>query len=66
MCVRSGPGQNRVTWKTPSRVAFVPLQEAVAVLASDVPYANAVMKQYKCGRTQPLFRVGHDRVINKR
>ncbi len=32
--VRRGPGQNRVTWKTPSRRAFVPLQEPVAVLAS--------------------------------
>jgi hypothetical protein len=24
------------------------------------------MKQYECGRTQPLFRVGHHRGINKR
>jgi hypothetical protein len=36
--VRRGPRQNRVTWKTPSRVAFVPLQEPVAVLASYVPH----------------------------
>jgi hypothetical protein len=31
--VRLEPGQNRVTWKTPNRAAFVPLQEPVAVLA---------------------------------
>jgi hypothetical protein len=30
------------------------------------PHANAGMKQYECGRTQPLFRAGHDRGINKR
>ncbi len=29
------------------------------------PHANAGMKQYECGRTQPLFRAGHDRGINK-
>jgi hypothetical protein len=29
------------------------------------PHANASMKQYECGRTQPLFRAGHDRGINK-
>ncbi len=34
------PGQNRVTWKTPSSRAFVPLQEPVAVLASYVPHAQ--------------------------
>jgi hypothetical protein len=54
-------GQNRVTWKTPSRAAFVPLQEPVAVLALlRSPHANAGMKQYECVRTQPLFRAGHD------
>jgi hypothetical protein len=30
------------------------------------PHANAGMKQYECGRTQPLFRVGHNRGIHKR
>jgi hypothetical protein len=32
--VRRRPGQNRVTWKTPSSRAFVPLQEPVVVLAT--------------------------------
>jgi hypothetical protein len=36
--VRRGPGQNRVTWKTPSRAAFIPLQEPVAILASYIPH----------------------------
>jgi hypothetical protein len=62
--VRRGPGQNRVTWKTPSRAAFVILQEPVDVLAIlRSPHANAGMKQYECGRTQPLFRAGHNRGI---
>ncbi len=30
--IRNTAGQNRFTWKTPSRVAFVPLQEPLAVL----------------------------------
>ncbi len=51
-------GQNRVTWKIPSRAAIVPLQEPVAVLTSYVPHTNAGMKQYECGHTQPLFRAG--------
>jgi hypothetical protein len=34
------PGQNRVTWKTSSSRAFVPLQEPVAVLASYVPHTQ--------------------------
>ncbi len=38
--VRRRPGQNRVTWKTPSSRAFVPLQEPVGVLASYVPHAQ--------------------------
>ncbi len=57
--VQRGPGRNSFTWKTPSRAAFVPLQEPVAI------HANAGMKQYECGHTQPLFRVGHDSGINK-
>jgi hypothetical protein len=58
--VRGGPGHNRVIWKNPSRAAFVPLQEPVAVLAILCsPHTNAGMKQYECGRTQPLFRAGH-------
>ncbi len=64
--VRRRPGLNRITWKTPSSRAFISLQEPVAVLASYVPQANAGMKQYECGRTQPLFHVGHDHGINKR
>jgi len=32
----AGPEKNRVTWKTPSSEAFVPLQEPVGVLASYV------------------------------
>jgi hypothetical protein len=37
------------------------LQEPVAVLAFlRSPHLNAGMKQYECGRTQPLLRVGHD------
>jgi hypothetical protein len=62
--VLRGPGQKRVTWKTPSREAFVPLQEPVAILAIlRSPHTNAEMKPYKCGHTQPLFRAGHDRGI---
>jgi hypothetical protein len=62
--VRHGPGQKRVTWKTPSREAFVPLQEPVAILAIlRSPHANAGMKQYECGHAQPLFRAGQDRGI---
>jgi hypothetical protein len=38
--VRRKPGQKRVTWKTPSSRAFVPLQEPVAVLASYVPHTQ--------------------------
>ncbi len=34
------PEKNRVTWKTPSSRAFVPLQEPVVVLASYVPHAQ--------------------------
>jgi hypothetical protein len=30
------------------------------------PHANAGMKRNECGRTKPLFRVGHDRGKNKR
>jgi hypothetical protein len=40
---RHRPEQKRVTWETPSGEAFVPLQEAVGVLAS--PRANAGMKR---------------------
>jgi hypothetical protein len=37
-------------------------QEPVAVLAFlHSPHTNAGMKQYECGRTQPLLRMGHDR-----
>jgi hypothetical protein len=38
--VRRRPRQNRVTWKTPSSRAFVPLQEPVAVLASYIPHTQ--------------------------
>jgi hypothetical protein len=56
--------QNRVTWKTPSRAAFVPLQDPVAVPAILCsPQPNAGMKQYESGRTQPLFRAVHDHGI---
>jgi hypothetical protein len=40
ICVQHRPKQNRVTWKTPSSEAFVPLQELVGVLASYVPHAQ--------------------------
>jgi hypothetical protein len=40
MAVRCRPEQNRVTWKTPSSRAFVPLQEPVGVLASYVPHTQ--------------------------
>ncbi len=40
MLVRHRPEQNRVTWKTPSSRAFVPLQEPVGVLASYVSHAQ--------------------------
>jgi hypothetical protein len=44
-----------------------PLQEPVAVVASYIPHTQMYgMKLYECGRTQPLFRVVHDRGINKR
>jgi hypothetical protein len=37
-------------------------QEPVAVLAFlRSPHLNAGMQQYKCGSTQPLLRVRHDR-----
>jgi hypothetical protein len=37
-------------------------QEPVVVLAFLCsPHLNAGMKQYKCSRTQPLLRMGHDR-----
>ncbi len=36
-------------------------QEPVAALAFlRSPHANAGMKQYKCGRTQPLLHMGHN------
>jgi hypothetical protein len=38
--VRRRPGLNRVTWKTPSSRAFIPLQEPVAVLASYMPHTQ--------------------------
>ena len=42
--------------------AFPFKSHAVAVLAFlRSTHANAGMKQYECGRTQPLFRAGHDR-----
>jgi hypothetical protein len=60
-CCSARTEQNRVTRKTPSSAAICILQEPVAVLAFlRSPHANAGMKQYKCGRTQPLFRAGHD------
>jgi hypothetical protein len=40
LIVRRGPVQSKVTWKTPSRVAFIPLQKPVAVLASYVPHTQ--------------------------
>ncbi len=36
--VQRRPGQNRVTWKTPSSRAFIPLQAPVVILASYVPH----------------------------
>ncbi len=61
--VLRGPWQNRVTWKTPSRAAFVPLQEPVAILAVLCsPHANAGMKQNECGRTHIFIRADHDHV----
>ncbi len=38
LTVQHRPEQNRVTWKTPSSEAFVPLQEPVGVLASYIPH----------------------------
>ncbi len=40
LSVRRRPRQNRVTWKTPSSKAFVPLQEPVAILASYVSHTQ--------------------------
>ncbi len=60
------PGQNRVTWKTPSSRAFVPLQEQVGVLASSVPHAQMQVWSETSVVAQPLVRVGHDHGINKR
>ncbi len=60
-CCSARTGQNRVTWKTPSSAAFVSLPEPVALLAILCsPHANASMKQYQCGRTQPLFCAGQN------
>ncbi len=38
--VRHRPEQKRVTWKTHSSEAFIPLQEPVGVLASYVPHTQ--------------------------
>ncbi len=64
--VRHRPEQNRVTWETLSSEAFTLLQEPVGVLASYVPTRKCRYEANKCGWTQPLFRAGHDRRINKR
>ncbi len=38
------------------------LQEPVALLALlRSPHTNAGLKQYECGHTQPLLRMGYDR-----
>jgi hypothetical protein len=38
--VRHRPEQNRVTWETPSSVAFPLLQEPIGLLASYAPHAQ--------------------------
>ncbi len=50
--VRHRPEQNRVTWKTPSSEAFVPLQEPVGVLASYVPYVEKSLLLLKLRRIE--------------
>jgi hypothetical protein len=58
--VRHGPDRIGLLGKPPP-AAFVPLQEPVAILALlRSPHLHAAMKQYEGGRTQPLFRGGHD------
>jgi hypothetical protein len=54
--VPGGPDRIGLLGKPPAVQHFVPLQEPVAVLAFlRSPFAYAGMKQYECGRTQPLF-----------
>ncbi len=48
--------------ENPQLVQHPNRQEPVAVLAFlHSPHTNAGMKQYKCGRTLPLLRMGHNR-----
>ncbi len=66
--VRRRPGQNRVTWKTSSSGSFIPLQEPIAVLTSYIPHTQMPVwsnTSVVVHVTQPLFRAGHDRGINK-
>ncbi len=54
-------GQNRAPWQAPSQCESFRRQELIVVRAFlRYPHAKAGMKQYECGRTQPLFRAGSD------
>jgi hypothetical protein len=57
--VRRGPDRIGLLGKPPA-AQFCNLQEPVAVLAFlCATHLMSGMKQYECGHTQPLFRVGH-------
>jgi hypothetical protein len=47
--------------KPPASSAFLPSRASSHIRAFlSSPHANTGMKQYECGRTQPLLHVGHD------
>jgi hypothetical protein len=59
--VRCRPGQNVVTWKTPSRASFhSPSRASRRTRFLRSPHTNVGVKHYECGRTQPLFCADHD------
>jgi hypothetical protein len=60
-CVKRGPDRRGLLGKPPASSAFLPSRASSRIRAFlRSPHANAGMKQYKCGRTQPLLRMGHD------
>jgi hypothetical protein len=60
-CVKRGLDRRGLLGKPPASSAFLPSRASSRIRAFlRSPHANAGMKQYKCGRTQPLLRMGHD------
>jgi hypothetical protein len=59
--VRHGLDRIGLLRKPPASSAFLPSRASSPIRAFlRSPPANAGMKQYKYGRTQPLLRMGHD------